>query len=305
VLLALALVSMLGAAALRSALQTPPAPATPRIVVTAQLSRVLLDPLPIGVIEVVVENRDATTTSVATIEASGSGIRQVVSTRIEQGVGPQDVARFSVRVPLECGQLVDDIGPPSVRVGVRPAGADPTASATFAQAVPTGPEMAAGLCPTALEQLPEGWHTRLQLRSFTDAGTTAGVSFSGLPDRTTQILFVRADDFAPVVTSSTRPDAGGVASVTMLRPVPDCTAPSSRRTLPTGLQLMVNGSPAGPQLVYLPVGPGLARWLLAAWDVACPGPPPGAPSPAPAPALAPAPAPSAAVPPPTPSGASS
>jgi hypothetical protein len=141
--------------------------------------------------------------------------------------------------------------------------------------------MAAGLCPTALEQLPEGWHTRVVLRSFEADASTARISLTGLPKGSTDILFVRADDFALAVTAVGRPDAEGAASVTVLRPVPDCTAPASRQTLPTGVQLMVNGPVAGPELAYLPVGPALARWLLAAWDTACPGPPPGAPSPGP------------------------
>jgi hypothetical protein len=234
-------------------------------VVTTHLSRIVMSPLPTGVIEVVVDNRDSAPARIAMVEASGSGVRQVVTTQVDQPVAAGALRRVQVSVPLNCGRLVDDVGPPTVVVGVS-TGAGPLTPFT---AIATGPAMTQGLCPSAMEQLPEGWHDRVVLRHLTADDAHLTLSVGGLPAGTTEVLYVRADDWSLVITSPPQAPVDGEVSLTVLRPVPDCFALPARPTLPAGVQIMVSGPRDGPQLLYLPVGPDLSRWLLAAWDTAC------------------------------------
>jgi hypothetical protein len=90
---------------------------------------------------------------------------------------------------------------------------------------PTGPRTAAGLCPTALAELPAGWPVRAVLRDFTvhpDSAGSATVSVAELPEGATAAVAVRAGGWRLPVLSGKGFGPDRSATLTVGRPVPEC-----------------------------------------------------------------------------------
>jgi len=222
---------------------------------------------------VTVYNRDVAPIRAVQVLATGSGIAGQVAVPFDRVVDPGASQRLRIEVPLTCGRLVDDSGPPTVSVALT---ADHGGAGTVVGWA-TGPRAAEGLCQTSLAQLPAGWPVPVVLRGFAAHPASATVSMAALPNGAAAAAAVRAGNWALPVLASDGFGADAVATLTVGRPVPDCSEPSARPVLPVGLEVIVSGPVSGPVPVYVAVGPDLARWLLSAWQDACPAQPDGPP----------------------------
>jgi hypothetical protein len=274
-LLVLCLAGLLGAVAVRAGQKPAPVATPPRAVATVEVDATQLNPLPTGVLQVTVYNRDVSPIHAVEVVATGAGIAGRVAVPLDRLVESGSAERVRVEVPLTCGRLVDDSGPPVVSVLLTGADGGRATVATW----PTGPRAAEGLCQTALAELPGGWPVPVVLRSFQAQIGAATVSVAALPSGASAAATVRAGSWRLPVLASHGFGPDGVATLTVGRPAPDCAAPSARPVLPVGLEIVVSGPVAGPVPVYVPVGPDLARWLLSAWQDACPAQPVGPPDP--------------------------
>jgi len=272
-LLILCLVGLLGAVVVKTWLQPARAVAPPRAVATVEVDATVLAPRPTGVLEVTVYNRDVVPIHAVQVLATGSGIAGTVAVPFDRVVDPGTSQRLRVQVPLTCGRLVDDSGPPTVSVSLAADNGGAGTVATWA----TGPRAAEGLCQTSLAQLPAGWPAPVALRSFVAHPLSATVSVAALPNGASAAAAVRAGSWSVTVLAGDGFGPDGVATLTLARPVPDCAQPSVRPVLPVGLEVVVSGPVTGPVPVYVAVGPDLARWLLSAWQDACPAQPDGPP----------------------------
>lgn len=264
VLLAATLLGMACATGVQAASRTTPPPPTPRVVTTVAVRTALLDPTPVALLEVTVNNRDTVPVTVREIGVGGVGVAGTSRTPSGRGLAAGQGRTFEVRVPLDCSGT-DAAVPPDVAVTVTAPGRVTTA----AVAAPSGRSINEGLCATAASTLPAGWRHPVLSRGVRAEGDRASVLVAGLPSGTVGLAAVRAGTlWLPVLASRVAPD--GTGSLTLGPPVADCRTLPSGATLPAGLAVLTRDGTSRPPEVYVPVGPDLSRWLLALWRTACP-----------------------------------
>lgn len=263
VVLGLAVVGFLVGGALRPSSATVP-PTLVRAVATVELDDVGLDPLPVGVLRIDVLNRDDRQLQVISARVAGAGVEGQITRRVDTRVAPGQRLRLPITVPLRCGRLMDDSGPPQVQLTLAPPDQPPSPVA----AAVTGPAAGSGLCAAASARLPAGWSAPLLLRGVSLTPTLLTLRMAGVPDGR-RIVAVRADQWQLPLLGAPAPTPDGVVTVGARPPATRCAGLAPPR-LPAGVQVVL-ADPDDDQLVmYLPVGAALAGWLSAAWGRACP-----------------------------------
>jgi hypothetical protein len=190
-----------------------------------------------------------------------------------------EVITLDVRRPLRC-----DASMPS---GRRDAGIDvrvTVGGAGVVRALPVGRlAVPDGACRTRLADLPAGYDLPVTVTAATFSAESATLRLTGLPtgrdivgvyaDGWILAVLATLDDGAGSAGGGTAADAGA-GGVTLLRlgaPSPSCTDPGTRGVVPVGLQLRLLGRGV-LTTAYAGVGPALARWLMDGRLAACGAP---------------------------------
>ena len=290
-----AVVGLVAASALRSAVTDPPAPTAPAVTAWAQVRSVGTTGGPDGgtaggtpddvvVVMLTVANRGTTDRLVTTVDVSGArsaGAATAVPARRDTGPGAEQdralpgtvlqplpltvpagsTAVAALRLPLRCSGTAGTNGTgtdPGLDLRVRLA--DATAPVAV---VPVGVLADAdGACAALRATRPTGADTPVTVRRSTFTATSVRLVVEGLP-ATARVVAVRADG-VPVPLSDATGDAAGTGdaarTIVLAAPAPGCTA-GALGVVPTGLQLEVEDG-GSRSTRYAAVGPALARWLL-------------------------------------------
>lgn len=283
-----ALVGLVAASALRSAVTEPPAPTAPAVTAWAQV-RTVEDGDATGggtdgralVVLLTVANRGTTDRLVTTVDVAGArsaGPGTQVAPRRGSGPGAEpdralpgtvlrplpltvpagSTAVTALRLPLDCTGSAPGAGA-GLELGVRLADATTPVAAVLVGAL-AGPD---GACAALAAGRPDGAGAPMSVAAAAFTASSARIVLEGLP-ATAAVTGVAADGVSvPLVRTEGPPDgAAGRRTLVLGPPSPGCTA-AARGVLPTGLQLEVDDG--GTRTVrYAAVGPDLARWLLTA-----------------------------------------
>lgn len=252
-----AVLGLVGAAALRSALTEPPPP--PRPAVTAWAAVVAFTPGPDGgdpVADVVVtvSNRDETDLTLSDVTFDGARVAPGATDPGVRHLPSGTTVDVESRVPLSCD------GPQPA--GMRDGGVTVRATVTGGHTVVAAPvgvlAVADGVCRTAVTQVPEGWSRPLEVESAVFAGDRGTLVLDGLPEGST-LVALYAPAILPVTRTVPDPDDPGRLTVDVSAPTVTCL--DGAAGIPFGLQARLQ-TDDGLQTWYADVGPDLARWLL-------------------------------------------
>jgi hypothetical protein len=252
-----AVLGLVGAAALRSALTEPPAPARPAVTAWASVVAFTAGPdggEPVADVVLTVSNRDDGDLTLTDVAVDGPRVAPGTTDPGVRHLPAGGTVDVEARVPLTC----DGPQPP----GLRDGGLVVRATVTGGHIVVAAPvgvlAVADGVCRTALTQVPEGWSRPLEVESAVFDRDRATLVLDGFPEGSNLVAL-----YAPAILPVTRivADADDPGRFTVDVAAPSVTCQDGAERIPFGLQARLQ-TPDGLQTWYADVGPDLAGWLL-------------------------------------------
>jgi hypothetical protein len=263
-----AVAGVIGGVAVDAAAQPAPPPAGDRVLASLQLREVVLADVPVAILDLSVQNAADLPLTVRRARLAGGGL-EPTAVPVGRYLEAEAAATDRLEVPLQCTgaggpaatgrpTAVLELDAPGGTVPVVPLGAAATAG---------------GLCAVADATLPAGWRT--PARAISWGSTPAGglrLALTGLGADAVEVTgaAVGGADLAPA--SGPAAVRGGAAEVTLRAPSAGCAAAAAGdagAAVPTGVTLFVQDG-AGSHAAYVPLGTGLAAWLLDAGGIGCP-----------------------------------
>jgi len=261
-LLGMALLGMATGGALRAAATQAPAPAPP-VGVSATVAVIGFLPSPSRAeLEVTLYNRSEVAVRLEQVTAQVEG-GTTITRRDGTDVPAGQLTRVVTQAELDC--------PTTGRLQVRLTLLDPARpAATSVQATPTGDLPGSDLCASADMVLPAQAPAADPARATRVGyhGSTARVRAADLPAG--RVLMARAGSW-PVLDQAVTVLADGTADLVLRSDHVRCSAETRGQPVPTVLTLVVHtDGTQGDLRRSLPLGPALARWLLAGPSSGCP-----------------------------------
>jgi hypothetical protein len=268
---AIALVMVLAAAALHSAL-TRGGPVDPaRATAVYDLVDVVATPEPVALLAVTLLNSGNAAVTAEGIRVEGAGLIPT-TTGVQRRVEPGAEQTVELRAALDCRPDTARATPPAVSVRVRLAG-DPGQGVTTVTAIGLGSSgQVGGLCAQAGQRLPSSAQPIVSVVSARFDGPSLHLTVAGAPAGASMITGRAAGWLLPTDPDASQDtvDADGRITVTLEAPVPGCGDTTALDVVPSGVQLVLVPTEGGLITRYAQVGPSLARWLLDAYARACP-----------------------------------
>jgi len=264
-LLGMALLGMATGGALRAAATQAPAPAPP-VGVSATVAVIGFLPSPSRAeLEVTLYNRSEVAVRLEQVTAQVEG-----GTTITRRDGTDVPAGQLTRVVTEAGLGCPTTGRLQVRLTLLDPADPARPETTTVQATPTGDLPGSDLCASADMVLPAQAPAADPARATRVGyhGSTARVRAADLPAG--RVLMARAGSW-PVLDQAVTVLADGTADLVLRSDHVRCSAETRGQPVPTVLTLVVHtDGTQGDLRRSLPLGPALARWLLAGPSSGCP-----------------------------------
>jgi hypothetical protein len=208
------------------------------------------------------------------VDNPGSGAVQVTSLVLEGVSRTTSVLPLDLRVAGRETSTIDvtaradcsaDREPATVRAWLRISGAGDSDPELVRIAPSRALSRVGGLCSEVNAELPNGWRAPLQASTTRLDGLDLELTIENLP--TTRLAGLLVDDrLLPtvfvgeeLVTTTARPQAGGVTQLRLQGP-PPCIQFSGSAPIPSTVRLLAEGE-GGIQQRLVVVGPALTRWL--------------------------------------------